>query len=109
VWIVLTLFAGCGVAGGMLNSLIGTLVVTRTPDHVRGRVLATVGGTARGFSVLAMAIGGLGGQFLGTRATFVICGVLGVLAAAMVLRSHRGLAASVPVVEDASPVALQTA
>jgi len=41
-----------------------------------------------------MAIGGLGGQFLGARATFVICGALGVLAAAMVLRSHRGLAAT---------------
>jgi MFS family permease len=108
VWIVLALFAGCGVAGGMLNALIGTLVVTRTPDHVRGRVLATVTGTARGFSVLAMAIGGLGGQFLGARATFVICGVLGVLAAAMVLRSHRGLPGPATVVEGASPVALQT-
>ena len=109
VWIVLALFAGCGVAGGMLNSLIGTLVVTRTPDHVRGRVLATVGGTARGFSVLALAIGGLGGQFLGARATFVICGVLGVLAAAMVLRSRRGLAAPASVVEETShPPLLQT-
>jgi MFS family permease len=108
VWIVLVLFAACGVAGGMLNALIGTLVVTRTPDHVRGRVLATVGGTARGFAVLAMAIGGLGGQFLGARATFVICGALGVLAAAMVLRSHRGLAAPATVVDKASPVALQT-
>ena len=108
VWIVLVLFAACGVAGGMLNALIGTLVVTRTPDHVRGRVLATVGGTARGFAVLAMAIGGLGGQFLGARATFVICGALGVLAAAMVLRSHRGLAATATVVDKASPSALQT-
>ena len=54
-------------------------------------MLATVTGTVRGFSVLAMVLGGLGGQFIGARLTFVVCGVLGMLAAVVVLRSRRGL------------------
>jgi MFS family permease len=94
VWLVLALFALCGLAGGVINALIGTLVITRSPEHVRGRVLATVTGTVRGFSVLAMVLGGLGGQFIGARLTFVVCGVLGMLAAVVVLRSRRGLVAA---------------
>jgi hypothetical protein len=38
-----------------------------------------------------MVLGGLGGQFIGARLTFVVCGVLGMLAAVVVLRSRRGL------------------
>jgi MFS family permease len=105
VWVVLGLFTVCGIAGGALNALIGTLVITRTPEQLRGRVLARLGGTARGFSVLAMVLGGLGGQFLGARPTFVICGALGVLAGMVVLRARRGLLtpASAPAGESAAP------
>lgn len=91
VWVALPLFAAAGLAAGAFTSLIGTLVVTRPPDHIRGRVLATLNGTGSGFSVLAMVLGGLAGQILGARATFVVCGLLGVLAAVVVYRSRRGL------------------
>ncbi len=92
VWLVIPLTTVCGVAGGALNALIFTLVVTRSPEHMRGRVLATLNGTARGFSVLAMVLGGLSGQWLGARATFVVCGVLALLVAGLVVRSKAGLA-----------------
>ena len=103
VWLVLALFALCGLAGGVLTALIGTLVITRSPEHVRGRVLATVTGTAHGFSVLAMVLGGLGGQFIGARLTFVVCGVLGMLAAVVVLRSRRGLVTVAPTTRRSPP------
>lgn len=91
VWVVMVLFAVTGVAGGALNTLLGTFLVTRTPDRFRGRVLATVSGTARGFSVAAMVLGGLVGQLLGARGTFVICGALCGLVALLVLGSRAGL------------------
>ncbi len=92
IWLVLPLFAVTGVAAGALNALVSTMIVTRPPEHLRGRVLATLNGTARGFSVLAMVLGGVAGQFLGARTTFVVCGVLGVLTAVVLFRSRRGLA-----------------
>lgn len=92
IWLVLPLFVVTGVAAGALNALVSTMIVTRPPEHLRGRVLATLNGTARGFSVLAMVLGGVAGQFLGARTTFVVCGVLGVLTAVVLFRSRRGLA-----------------
>jgi MFS family permease len=88
VWMVFPLFLALGLAGGALNALIGTLVVMRPADQVRGRVLATLNGTARGFSVIALVLGGLGGQLLGARTTFVTCGLLSVLVSLVVLRSR---------------------
>jgi predicted MFS family arabinose efflux permease len=61
---------------------------------MRGRVLALVMGGSRGFSVLAMVLGGLGGQLLGARGTFVACGVLSLGVALVVLRSRRGVEAT---------------
>ncbi|HEX2704580.1 MAG TPA: MFS transporter [Candidatus Lustribacter sp.] len=80
-----------GVAGGGLNALCLTLVVTRTPDAFRGRVLATVTGGARAASLLALVIGGLLGQSLGPRHTYVALGVLTLAAAPMALLGLRGL------------------
>jgi MFS family permease len=95
VWIVLPLFVVVGVAGGALNALLATVLVTRTPDHVRGQVLAALSGTSRGFSVLAMVLGGLSGQLLGARPTFVICGALSVFVSLIVLRTRRAAAPGV--------------
>ena len=98
VWATLPMFAGAGVAGGALNALISTLIVTRTPEHLRGRVLATLSGWARGCSVLAMVLGGLAGQLLGARMTYVVCGLLSVVVAGLVFRARRG--AAVPLVVE---------
>jgi MFS family permease len=37
----------CGVAVGLLNAATGALVVSRTPEQVRGRVLAGLNGSGR--------------------------------------------------------------
>lgn len=102
IWVALPLFAGAGVAAGALSALISTMIVTRPPEHVRGRVLATLNGTARGLSVVAMVLGGMAGQLLGARATFVACGALGVVTAFIVLRSRRGLVESAAAELDAT-------
>jgi MFS family permease len=105
VWLVIPLFAVCGVAAGALNTLISTMIVMRSPEHMRGRVLSTLTGTARGCSVLAMVLGGLSGQLLGARTTFVVCGLLSVLVAALVVRSKSGLAERSPWESDNTPEA----
>ncbi|WP_350280641.1 MFS transporter [Kribbella sp. HUAS MG21] len=73
-----------GVGSGMLNAATSALVVTRSAEAVRGRVIAALNGTARSFSLLAMLLGGLAGALLGPRGTFVSCGVACAVAAAVV-------------------------
>ena len=98
VLLVLVLFALVGVAGGALNALLLTVVITRARDDNRGRVLATMAGASRGFSVLAMVLGGAVGQLLGPRLTFVGCGALSMVVALIVARARNaaGPAASSP-------------
>jgi MFS family permease len=83
-----------GVGSGMLNAATGALVVTRSAEAVRGRVIAALNGTVRSFSILAMLLGGLAGALLGPRGTFVTCGVACAVAAAvvgaLVTRSQAG-------------------
>ncbi|TCC41143.1 MFS transporter [Kribbella speibonae] len=80
-----------GVGSGMLNAAANALVVTRSAEAVRGRVIAALNGTVRSFSILAMLLGGLAGALLGPRGTFVTCGAACVAAAvvlgALVTRS----------------------
>jgi MFS family permease len=72
-----------GFGGGMLNAATSTLVVTRSAERVRGRVIAALGGTVRSCSLLALLLGGLAGSLLGPRATFVAGGSGCALAAAV--------------------------
>jgi MFS family permease len=90
---VVTLAAGAlgvGLGGGLLNASVSSLIVTRTAEHLRGRVIAAMNGTIRSFSVLALLLGGLVGAALGPRSTFVSGGGLALLtavvAAVLVLR-----------------------
>lgn len=88
-WVVPGLFLLAGVGNGLINTLNYTILMGRAPESARGRVLATVMGLSRGCSVLALVLGGLGGQFLGPRATFVVGGALAVAVAPLVLRAVR--------------------
>ncbi|WP_432883097.1 MFS transporter [Kribbella sp. CA-245084] len=72
-----------GVGSGMLNAATSALVVTRSAEHVRGRVIAALNGTVRSFSILALLLGGAAGALLGPRATFVTCGIACAAAAAV--------------------------
>jgi MFS family permease len=73
-----------GVGSGLLNAATSALVVTRSAEAVRGRVIAALNGTVRSFSILAMLLGGLAGTLLGPRGTFVTCGLACVVAALVV-------------------------
>jgi MFS family permease len=106
VWVTLPLFVICGVCVGTLNTHIPALTVRRTPERIRGRVLALMMGGSRGFSVVAMVLGGLGGQFMGARATYVACGLLCLGVALVVLRSRRGLEARTELPAERRPVAV---
>jgi MFS family permease len=106
VWLAVPLFVVCGTAGGALNSMLGALTLRRSPESMRGRVSALITGAARGCSVLAMVLGGIAGQFLGARTTFVVGGGLAVLVAFMVRSSGHGLDIPAHVSDDrvAEPV-----
>jgi MFS family permease len=83
-----------GVGSGLLNAATSALVVMRSAESVRGRVIAALNGTIRSFSILAMLLGGLAGALLGPRGTFVTGGVACTVAAlvvgALVLRIKDG-------------------
>jgi MFS family permease len=95
-----------GIASGLLNAAVSMLMVTRSAEHVRGRVIAALSGTVRSFSLLALLLGGAAGTLLGARGTFVGFGCLAALAAAvtsvLVLRTLRRPAAHDSVVEAVS-------
>jgi MFS family permease len=72
-----------GFGSGMLNAATSALVVTRSAEQVRGRVIAALNGTVRSFSILALLLGGAAGAVLGPRGTFVTCGLACAVAAAV--------------------------
>ena len=87
-------YTSLGVANGALNTTTGTLVFTRVPDAVRGRVGAALNGMSRAFSIAALALGGLAGAVLGPATTFVVSGslalvVVGWLALRVLPRRHE--------------------
>jgi MFS family permease len=84
IWVFAGAWALLGVANGFANVDAGTLLMNRSPESHRGRVLAVVNGAVRGSSVVAMLLGGLAGTLLGPRWTFVIAGA-GMAAVAVVL------------------------
>jgi MFS family permease len=69
-WLVL------GVANGSINADVSTLILHRTPEAFRGRVLARVGAVVTTSEICALAIGGAVGSLLGARTTFVVSGAL---------------------------------
>ncbi|HEY0475088.1 MAG TPA: MFS transporter, partial [Kribbella sp.] len=90
---VVALVAGAvavGFGAGMLNAATSTLVVTRSAEVVRGRVIAALGGTTRAVSLLALLLGGMAGSLLGPRATFVAggcgCAATAVVTAVLLIR-----------------------
>jgi predicted MFS family arabinose efflux permease len=89
-WLVL------GLMNGVLNVDVSTLLLNRTPEAARGRVLANVNAMARGSTLGAMALGGAAGTLLGPRATFVAAGAVStVVAGALVVRTRRVLSRDV--------------
>jgi MFS family permease len=94
VWVFAAAWAFVGIGNGIANVDASTLMLSRTPEFCRGRVLATVNGMVRGSSLAAMLLGGLGGTLLGPRTTFVAAGsLMAVVAVALLVRLTRTLSA----------------
>ncbi|WP_353951432.1 MFS transporter [Knoellia sp. S7-12] len=71
-----------GLALGIVNALIFTLLLREIAEGDRGKVVALVSGLSRTATIGALAIGGVLGTQLGTRTAYVVCGVVGLLIAA---------------------------
>jgi MFS family permease len=74
LWVFAAAWAVAGVCNGIVNADTSTVLLHRTPESSRGRVLARVNGMIRGSALGAMALGGAAGSLLGPRATFVGAG-----------------------------------
>ncbi|HEX5450397.1 MAG TPA: MFS transporter, partial [Gaiellaceae bacterium] len=93
VWAFALAWATLGVANGVLNADVSTLVLHRTPESFRGQVLARVNAMVRSSEIVALAIGGAAGSLLGPRATFVAGGTLmAAVAVALLVRIRPQLA-----------------
>jgi len=72
---LLTLIGLCNAVG---SGAVGPLFLLRTPEPLRGRVLATLNGMFSSASIVALFLGGLAGAWLGPRTTFLVAGLLAV-------------------------------
>ena len=87
LWVFAIAWTLLGVSNGFVNVDASTLMLSRTPEDRRGRVLATVNGMVRSSSLVAMLLGGLAGTLLGPRETFVAGGsAMALVALALFLR-----------------------
>jgi MFS family permease len=92
LWVFAAAWLVLGVANGVVNTDVSTLVLSRTPESVRGRVLASVNALVRGSSLGAMVLGGAAGTWLGPRTTFVAAGALSMAVGLVLLARVRRVA-----------------
>jgi MFS family permease len=100
LWVFAVAWAALGVCNGVVNVDVSTLLLERTPDSARGRVLAAVNGMIRGSTLGAMALGGAAGSLLGPRTTFVVSGVLMATISAMLIMRVRRATVTLPSVAE---------
>lgn len=79
-WVYPPLVAS-GVAVGVANVAVMTLLTVRTPEATRGRMFAAVGAIFTSCEIGAMALGGLALTFLAPRTIFQVAGVVSTLSA----------------------------
>jgi MFS family permease len=75
VWMALVGFSFGGVAHGVKNVLLRTLIHDRVPDGLRGRAFAAYNGARNGAELGALALGGIVVGVLGARAALLVAGV----------------------------------
>lgn len=103
------LFVVAGLANGFINGLGFALVVGRTADAARGRVLAAAMGTIRAGSVLSLLAAGLAAGWFGPRAVFVGAGLLTITVAPALLLGRRPLSDGVRPAAAPVPDAVESA
>ncbi|EWT05772.1 hypothetical protein N864_21855 [Intrasporangium chromatireducens Q5-1] len=80
-----------GIAVGVLNVLISTVLMLRAPEAIRGRVMSLVSGAARGASMLGLLLGGALVAGLGGRQAYVVLGIASAAVAPLALLARRQL------------------
>lgn len=81
--VYLALVVLVGFCVGVANGALGPLVLLRTPEAHRGRVMAALAGLMSAAGILALVFGGLVGGWLGPRNTFVVSGAAGMVVMAV--------------------------
>jgi MFS family permease len=75
LWMALIGFSFGGVAHGVKNVLLRTLIHERVPEALRGRAFAAYNGARNGAELGALALGGLVVGAVGARAALLVAGV----------------------------------
>jgi MFS family permease len=102
VWTALIGFTLGGVAHGIKNVLLRTLIHERTPDAIRGRVFAAYNGARNGAELGALLLGGIVVGALGARVALLAAGLGPALIGAcclLLLITRRRVAAALTTTE----------
>jgi MFS family permease len=75
VWIALIGFSLGGVAHGVKNVLLRTLIHERTPEALRGRAFAAYNGARNAAELAALVLGGIAVTALGARPALLVAGL----------------------------------
>ena len=91
LWVALIGFAFGGVAHGVKNVLLRTLIHERAPEALRGRAFAAYNGARNGAELGALVLGGIVVGALGARAALLLAGLgpAAIGATCLVLLLHR--------------------
>ena len=87
IWVFAIAWTVLGIGNGVINADVSTLMLNRTPEAFRGRVLARISAMVSTSEICALAIGGFAGSLIGARTTFVVSGALmAVVAVGLLMR-----------------------
>ena len=84
VWMLLPLSVIGGAANGYAATCLSALLVSRTPEHERGRVSAAANAVFGGAQGISLLVGGAVAAVLSPRDVYAVAGLLGVAAAVVV-------------------------
>jgi MFS family permease len=97
VWLALIGFSLGGVAHGVKNVLLRTLIHERVPDALRGRAFAAYNGARNGAELGALALGGIVVAAFGARSALLIAGLgpaaIGATCLLLLIKGRRAAAA----------------
>jgi MFS family permease len=102
VWSALIGFSLGGVAHGVKNVLLRTLIHERAPEALRGRAFAAYNGARNGAELGALALGGIVVSAIGARPALLLAGVgpAAIGAACLLLLTKRRHAVAVAILDE---------
>jgi hypothetical protein len=93
LWVALIAFVFGGVAHGVKNVLLRTLIHERVPDALRGRAFAAYNGARNGAELGALLLGGIAVGALGARGALLLAGLapaaIGITALLLLVNRRR--------------------